>query len=425
MSRAVILSVIAAGCFIINVFMVLENSQSLALVNRLRLAPGRESASSFRGLAALAVVLYVTVFSHTLGCIATVIFICSQCTRNRHCVRVFLAWSGIDIFILSVCDVALYYLVQSVVNEGYRALQSTMQATEEYTTQTSDYVEGGLMDKYPSDPDDIVSDDTTTEGSKREESYPVKVIGFTGRIHSRSSLSEIVLFAIFKILVLSMIKQYADVEDVGEGSSVLQSSSTESRIASLRAAYERHRTTFLSNQERVEEDQAHQVGVNTPTLSRTTGETATVVGTLPVDHVSELSKLTSHSAKTVFSPGGTLPTTPRLHDAQLADDAPKLPHTTADVTTVVATLPAGHVSELPKSTRKRSKTTVTSGGKLDNRYDYLMANDAPNLPRMTADVATAVATLPAGHASESPRSASKRAKTAVKARGDLYKRQDF
>ncbi|XP_075733078.1 uncharacterized protein LOC142775520 isoform X1 [Rhipicephalus microplus] len=102
-------------CF--NCFSVLENSQSLAQGNRLRVSLASESAKTVSGLAVLAAVLYVMIFSSTLSCISDVVFICFQCTGNQNCFKVFLIWNAIDILITFVCDVALYYMVQSVTSE--------------------------------------------------------------------------------------------------------------------------------------------------------------------------------------------------------------------------------------------------------------------------------------------------------------------
>ncbi|XP_075733081.1 uncharacterized protein LOC142775520 isoform X2 [Rhipicephalus microplus] len=80
MSRALALNLIVVFCFCFNCFSVLENSQSLAQGNRLRVSLASESAKTVSGLAVLAAVLYVMIFSSTLSCISDVVFICFQCT---------------------------------------------------------------------------------------------------------------------------------------------------------------------------------------------------------------------------------------------------------------------------------------------------------------------------------------------------------
>ncbi|XP_049522399.1 uncharacterized protein LOC125944966 [Dermacentor silvarum] len=152
------------------------------------------------GLADLAAVLYVTVFSSTLCCISDVAFLCSQCTGNHVCVRAFLLWNAFDIVVTFVCDIALYYLVQSVANEGYRALQSTAATAREDTTSTLDYMQENMMERYPVGRDHFDSDyETTTERITTRESYPRKVVAFTEKIHSKPSLPQILLVAIFKV----------------------------------------------------------------------------------------------------------------------------------------------------------------------------------------------------------------------------------
>ncbi|KAH7955007.1 hypothetical protein HPB49_023904 [Dermacentor silvarum] len=203
----------------VNCFSVLENSQSLAQGNRLRVSLSSESANTFSGLAALAAVLYVTIFSSTLSCISDVVFICFQCTGNQNCFKAFLYWNAIDILINFVCDIALYYMVQSVTSE----------------------------------------DETPTEViTTRSESYPKKVIAFTETLRLKPSLSYIVLVALFKVTVLAIFQQNAaDHDDLGSSSYPQDaSSSSMSRIAVWKALYAQHRSRLQTIRERALEMQS-------------------------------------------------------------------------------------------------------------------------------------------------------------------------
>ncbi|KAL3200767.1 hypothetical protein MRX96_013041 [Rhipicephalus microplus] len=107
--------------FCTNCYLILKNSQSLAEEHRLRDNMRRESSKTFGALATLAAVLYVTVVSSTLCCISDVVFLCSQCTGNQVCVRVFLLWNAFDVVVTFICDIALHYLVKSdyeITTEG-------------------------------------------------------------------------------------------------------------------------------------------------------------------------------------------------------------------------------------------------------------------------------------------------------------------
>ncbi|XP_077520174.1 uncharacterized protein LOC144129999 [Amblyomma americanum] len=151
MSRAITLNFIVVVCLCTNCFSVLENSQSLAQGNRLMVSVRRETENNIHGLAAVAALLYVTIFSTTLSCISDVVFICFQCTGNQYCFRAFLVWNAIDIFITLVCDIALYYVVRSVTDEGYRALKSATETIQEETTTSPwDYSQVNSLNNFPS-----------------------------------------------------------------------------------------------------------------------------------------------------------------------------------------------------------------------------------------------------------------------------------
>ncbi|XP_075545544.1 uncharacterized protein LOC142579343 isoform X5 [Dermacentor variabilis] len=67
--------------------------------------------------------------------------ICGESLRelfegNHVCVRAFLLWNAFDIVVTFACDIALYYLVQFVSDEGYRALKSAMETTREDKIQS-------------------------------------------------------------------------------------------------------------------------------------------------------------------------------------------------------------------------------------------------------------------------------------------------
>ncbi|XP_065283889.1 uncharacterized protein [Dermacentor albipictus] len=240
MSKVVALNLIVTVCFCVNCFSVLENSQSLAQGNRLRVSLSSESANSFSGLAVLAAVLYVTIFSSTLSCISDVVFICFQCTGNQNCFKVFLLWNAIDILITFVCDITLYYMVQSVTNEGYKALHTVAQTVEEeITTSTWDYIQATLVDKLPSGREEVDPDETPTEViTTRSESYPRKVIAFAETLRLKPSLSYIFLAALFK--------------DV--------SSTSLSHIAVWKAVYAQHRSRLRTIRERTLEMQSSSPG---------------------------------------------------------------------------------------------------------------------------------------------------------------------
>ncbi|XP_075545541.1 uncharacterized protein LOC142579343 isoform X2 [Dermacentor variabilis] len=131
--------------------------------------------------------------------------ICGESLRelfegNHVCVRAFLLWNAFDIVVTFACDIALYYLVQFVSDEGYRALKSAMETTREDTTSTLDYMQENIMERYPLGRDHFDSDyETTTERITTRESFPRKVVAFTEKIQSKPSLPQIVLVAIFKI----------------------------------------------------------------------------------------------------------------------------------------------------------------------------------------------------------------------------------
>ncbi|XP_049522400.1 uncharacterized protein LOC119448151 [Dermacentor silvarum] len=255
-----IINFLMTGFKCVNCFSVLENSQSLAQGNRLRVSLSSESANTFSGLAALAAVLYVTIFSSTLSCISDVVFICFQCTGNQNCFKAFLYWNAIDILINFVCDIALYYMVQSVTSEGYKALHSvTETAEEEIATSSWDYMQATLMDKFPPGREEVDSDETPTEViTTRSESYPKKVIAFTETLRLKPSLSYIVLVALFKVTVLAIFQQNAaDHDDLGSSSYPQDaSSSSMSRIAVWKALYAQHRSRLQTIRERALEMQS-------------------------------------------------------------------------------------------------------------------------------------------------------------------------
>ncbi|XP_065283886.1 uncharacterized protein [Dermacentor albipictus] len=248
----------------VNCFSVLENSQSLAQGNRLRVSLSSESANSFSGLAVLAAVLYVTIFSSTLSCISDVVFICFQCTGNQNCFKVFLLWNAIDILITFVCDITLYYMVQSVTNEGYKALHTVAQTVEEeITTSTWDYIQATLVDKLPSGREEVDPDETPTEViTTRSESYPRKVIAFAETLRLKPSLSYIFLAALFKVMVLAMFQQNtADHDDLTSSSYPQDVSSTSlSHIAVWKAVYAQHRSRLRTIRERTLEMQSSSPG---------------------------------------------------------------------------------------------------------------------------------------------------------------------
>ncbi|XP_065283882.1 uncharacterized protein [Dermacentor albipictus] len=266
MSRPVLLNIIAIGCLCANCYLVLENAQSIAEGYRLRVNMRRESTRTFRGFAALAAVLYVTVFSSTLCCISDVAFLCSQCTGNHVCVRAFLLWNAFDIIVTFACDIALYYLVQSVYDQGYRALQSATETTREDTTSTLDYMQDNIMERYPSGRDHFDSDyETTTERITTRESFPRKVVAFTEKIRSKPSLPQIVLVAIFKVLVLILFKQYSDREPAAAPAGSDHESSSISHVSlsqmgAWKAAYARRRSTLHSMLGRTLDMQAQGIG---------------------------------------------------------------------------------------------------------------------------------------------------------------------
>ncbi|XP_075741951.1 uncharacterized protein LOC142794004 [Rhipicephalus microplus] len=230
-------------CF--NCFSVLENSQSLAQGNRLRVSLASESAKTVSGLAVLAAVLYVMIFSSTLSCISDVVFICFQCTGNQNCFKVFLIWNAIDILITFVCDVALYYMVQSVTSEGYKVTQTATDTEEEKVTASSwDYAQATLMENFPSDPEVGPEETPTEDTSASSDSNPQKVIAFTETLRLKPSLSYIFLAAVFKGMVLVTFQQNTDHGEVGGSSCPPHeaSSSSVSRIAVWKAQYAQHRS---------------------------------------------------------------------------------------------------------------------------------------------------------------------------------------
>ncbi|KAL1430535.1 hypothetical protein MTO96_014967 [Rhipicephalus appendiculatus] len=218
----------------------------------------RESTKNFVDLVTLAAVLYVTIISSTLCSISDVVFLCSQCTGNHVCVRIFLIWNAFDIVVSFMCDVALYYLVKSVTDESYRALQVATETTSEDTTPSLDYMQDNVMERYPPGSDGSDSDyDTATDGvtTSRQPSFPSKVMAFVEKINTKPSLPQIFLVAIFKVLVLIMIKQYCDptpplVPDSGSSESSSASNISTSQIAAWKAAYFQRRSTLHSIQER-------------------------------------------------------------------------------------------------------------------------------------------------------------------------------
>ncbi|KAL1430532.1 hypothetical protein MTO96_014964 [Rhipicephalus appendiculatus] len=213
--------------------------------NRLRVSLGRESANTFSGLAVLAAVLYVTIFSSTLSCISDVVFLCFQCTGNENCFKVFLIWNAIDILITFVCDIALHYMVQSVTSEGYKALQTSADtAEEEVATSSWEYAQATLMEKFPSGPEEGGSEAATA----RSYSNPKKVIAFTETLRLKPSLWYIFLAAVFKVMVLVMFQQNMDHDEVGGSSCPPHeaSSASLSRIAAWKAQYAQHRSRLQS-----------------------------------------------------------------------------------------------------------------------------------------------------------------------------------
>ncbi|KAL3200768.1 hypothetical protein MRX96_013042 [Rhipicephalus microplus] len=242
---ALALNLIVAFCFCFNCFSVLENSQSLAQGNRLRVSLASESAKTVSGLAVLAAVLYVMIFSSTLSCISDVVFICFQCTGNQNCFKVFLIWNAIDILITFVCDVALYYMVQSVTSEGYKVTQTATDTEEEKVTASSwDYAQATLMENFPSDPEVGPEETPTEDTSASSDSNPQKVIAFTETLRLKPSLSYIFLAAVFKGMVLVTFQQNTDHGEVGGSSCPPHeaSSSSVSRIAVWKAQYAQHRS---------------------------------------------------------------------------------------------------------------------------------------------------------------------------------------
>ncbi|KAH6936269.1 hypothetical protein HPB50_015199 [Hyalomma asiaticum] len=119
---------------------------------------------------------------------------------NKNCLKVFLIWNAIDILISFVCDIALYYMVQSVTSE----------------------------------------DETPTEvTATRRLSNPKKVIEFT------------------EVLVLAMFQQSTDHDDAGSGSYQQDASSSSlSRIAAWKAQYAQHRSRLQTIWERTLEMQS-------------------------------------------------------------------------------------------------------------------------------------------------------------------------
>ncbi|XP_049521608.1 uncharacterized protein LOC125944706 [Dermacentor silvarum] len=123
-----------------------------------------------------------------------------------------------------------------------------------------------MMERYPVGRDHFDSDyETTTERITTRESYPRKVVAFTEKIHSKPSLPQILLVAIFKVMVLIMFKQYSDREPPTahagsdhDSSGISQASM--SPIAAWKAAYARRRSTLHSIQERTLDMQAQGIG---------------------------------------------------------------------------------------------------------------------------------------------------------------------
>ncbi|XP_075740855.1 uncharacterized protein LOC142787388 [Rhipicephalus microplus] len=143
--------------------------------------------------------------------------------------------------------------------KSYRALQVHTETTSEDTMPSLDYMQGNLMERYRAGSDSFDTDyETTTEGvpTRRQPSFPRRVMAFVDKINSKSSLPQIFLATIFKVLVLIMIKQYSDqTPPLEPGSSADSECSSPShmsttQIAAWKAAYAQRSSTLHTIQER-------------------------------------------------------------------------------------------------------------------------------------------------------------------------------